>query len=85
MPILFIRLVTPYIFFSYFIYIHIYLFFNLYLMTTDRIRLNPRIKDEIRHRSVANGLHNFQSVTNLLAFGSDQNPRIGSDRIGLMD
>ena len=69
-------------FFSYFIYIHIY----LYLMTTDRIGLNPRIKGEIRHRSVANGLHNFLSVTNPLAFGLDQNPRIGSDRIdGLTD
>ena len=55
-------------------------------MTTDRIGLNLRIKGEIRHRSVANGLQNFQSITNLLAFGPDQNPRIGSDRIdGLTD
>ena len=50
-PLLFIRLVTLYIFFSY------YLYFYLYLMTT--IGLNMQIKGEIRHRSVANGLHNF--------------------------
>ena len=55
-------------------------------MTTDWIGLNSRIKGEIRHRSVANGLHNFRSVTNPLAFGLDQNPWIGSDQIdGLAD
>ena len=40
--------------------------FYLYLMSTDLIGLNPRIEDEIRHQSVANGLQNFQSVTNPL-------------------
>ena len=47
-------------------------------MTTDRIGLNTWIKGEIRHQSVANRLHNFQSVTNPLAFGSDQNKWIES-------
>ena len=81
MPILFIRLVAPYIFFLI-LYIYIYI---LYLMTTDRIGLNSRIEGEIRHRSVANGLQNFQSFTNPFTFGSDKNLRIGLDQIGFTD
>ena len=50
-------------------------------MTMDRMRLNMRIKGEIRHRSVANRLQNFQSAANPFAFESDKNPRIGSDWI----
>ena len=46
----------------------------------DRIRLNLRIEGEIRYRSIANGLQDFQSVTNPFTFGSVKSPRIESDQ-----
>ena len=50
-------------------------------MSTDRIGLNPWIEGEIHHRSVANVLQTFQSVTIPFTFGSDKNLRIGLNQI----
>ena len=56
-------------------------FFYLYLMSTDRIRLNPRIEGEIRHRSVAKRLQILNPSPIYLP--SVRFKTHGSDRIGL--